>query len=162
MLRCRLTGPVAQLGPTPALPVGTDGNPVSGQRSVASGLEQLVYILQGDVAAVVQEGWAQSQHQVSAGMAAFSPLQTPHMSWVDVGFLAQAVAGQPGPGAHLEKGFGELQSVSSLWLVSLNGSLWCRYHLEEIDRAMNEPKRLIPVWQCIMWPWRFRVGGKQG
>src|SRR5918996_2550155 len=83
------------------------------QRPIASGLEQIIHVLQGDVTAVVQEGLAQSQNQVPAGMAAFSPLQTPHVSWVHVGFLAQAVAGQPGPGAELEKGFGELQSVSS-------------------------------------------------
>jgi hypothetical protein len=53
---------------------------------MTSSLEQLVYVLQGDVPAVVQEGLTQSQHQVSAGMATFSPLQTPHMPKVGVSF----------------------------------------------------------------------------
>src|SRR5919106_4590929 len=104
---------LAKVSPNPTLPIGTDEYPVSGQRTVACSLEQLVHVLQGDIAAVVQEGLAQSQHQVSAGMAAFSPLQTPHMPWVGVGFHCQAVGGQPGPGAQLEQGFGKLQSGSS-------------------------------------------------
>src|SRR5918996_6103401 len=64
-----------------------------GPRARAGGLGQLVYVLQGDVPPVVQEGLAQSQHQVTAGTMAFSPLQTPHMSWVNVGLHCQSVAG---------------------------------------------------------------------
>jgi hypothetical protein len=83
---------------------------------MTSSLEQLVHVLQGDVPAVVQEGLAQSQHQISAGMAALSPLQTPQMPRVGVGFQGQSVAGQPGSAAELEQGLGELQSVSPVSL----------------------------------------------
>jgi hypothetical protein len=80
---------------------------------MTSSLEQLVHVLQGDVPAVVQEGLAQSQHQVSARMAALSPLQTRHMPRVGAGFQGQAVASQSGSAAELEQSLGELQSIPS-------------------------------------------------